>query len=193
MLSGGLRDWIGNVWFFLLLIMAVLVVWWAWTAKLDRVDLAMDKIGTIFLIGLLIVWGWEGRDWLDEHGWIEHSHDTPVWIKGDWMVGEYRDCGMRTKAAQSGVVLSQEAKAKLPRLFCGDWGAQKGGWEFMDTTPDSDQATNAMFRQGDWKELDRNFHVLPVRYQGRIDRLDKLFVSWRCQRLSQSLECKALD
>ncbi len=42
-------------------------------------------------------------------------------------------------------------------------------------------------------ELDHDFHVMPVRYFGHIDRTDKLVISWRCQRLSASLECKALD
>jgi len=50
---------------------------------------------------------------LDRNGWIPHSHDTPVWIQGDWSVGEYRNCQMLVSAS---------------RLFCGNWqNAGKGG------------------------------------------------------------------
>jgi hypothetical protein len=42
-------------------------------------------------------------------------------------------------------------------------------------------------------ELDADFHLMPVRYNGRIDRLDKLVISWRCQRNSDSLTCNALN
>ena len=131
--------------------------------------------------------------WFDEQGWIGHNHDTPVWIKGDWIVGEYRNCGMRTTTPPVGIVLSQEAQAELPRLFCGKNWKGEGVSEFEIAMPDPAAATNAIFGQGDWSALDSNFHILPVRYHGRIDRPDAVFVSWRCQRLSESLECKAPD
>jgi len=31
---------------------------------------------------------------MDEGGWWLHSHDTPTYINGNWMVGEYRECTM---------------------------------------------------------------------------------------------------
>jgi hypothetical protein len=50
-------------------------------------------------------------------GWIPHGHDTPVWIAGDWMVGEYRDCEMRTRALMYPTEnISPESLAKLPVL-----------------------------------------------------------------------------
>ncbi len=134
-----------------------------------------------------------GYEWLDTRGWIEHSHDTPVWISGDWIVGEYRDCGMLTTTPPIGVVLSPMVRAELPRLFCGKKWESVGIEEFQLAMPSYTDATNAIWNGDDWSEFDGNFHVLPVRYFGRIDRPDAVFVSWRCQRQSESLTCKALN
>ena len=41
--------------------------------------------------------------------------------------------------------------------------------------------------------LDHYFHLMPVNYFGQTDRTDKWVISWRCQRNSASLTCKALD
>lgn len=132
-------------------------------------------------------------DSLDTTGWISHSHDTPVWIAGDWMVGEYRDCGMLTTTPPAGIVLSQTARTELPRLFCGkNWDGQ-GVIEFQLAMPEYSAATDAVWGRSDWSTFDSYFHVLPVHYNGRIDRPDTVFDSWRCQRDSGSLTCNALN
>ncbi len=125
-----------------------------------------------------------------------HDHDTPVWIQGDWLVGEYRDCEMRTKTEPKSDD-SLDALAKLPRLFCGD--DSNGLVDFQREVNPALQGAQSLpygysFDTSVTAEtLDRYFHTLPVRYFGRIDRQDKLVVSWRCQRNSGSLTCKALD
>lgn len=130
---------------------------------------------------------------LDQAGWITHNHDTPVWIQGDWMVGEYRDCGMLTTTSPAGTVLSQAVKAELPRLFCGKNWDGEGIAEFFLAMPDYTSATDSVWGRADWKMLDRYFHTLPVSYYGRIDRPDSVFVWWRCQRNESALTCKALN
>ncbi len=134
---------------------------------------------------------------LDSSGWIPHDHDTPVWIQGDWLVGEYRDCQMRTKTVAGGDKTLDNLN-RLPRLFCGK--DANGLFDFQHTNgaepppPDQVPPEGAMYLYtvtGD--ELEQDFHVMPVRYDGRIDRIDKWVIAWRCQRLSASLECKALD
>lgn len=140
---------------------------------------------------------YRGYEWLDSIGWVTHDHDTPVWIHGDWIVGEYRDCDMLTAR----VGLKPEVQAELPRLFCGDQGPSGSEPEFLDEyhydDPRSLSATIALLNGGDWREFDNMFHVLPVSYHGRIDRqavsMDSPPIEWRCQRLSASLECKALN
>ena len=128
-----------------------------------------------------------------EGGWIPRNHDTPVWIAGDWIVGEYRDCGMLTTTPMDGITLSVAALAELPRMFCGkDWEDQ-GVAEFEIAMPNPDGATNAITGRSDWSTFSSFFHVLPVQYFGRIDRPDSVFISWRCQRKSDSLTCKALN
>src|ERR1035441_8006976 len=44
---------------------------------------------------------------------------------------------------------------------------------------------------GLWYGLERHFHVLPVKYWGRIDRTDRTGFSWRCQKEISGLDCKA--
>jgi hypothetical protein len=148
-----------------------------------------------WLGALILVWflAHAADTWLDSIGWVTHDHDTPVWIHGDWMVGEYRDCGMRTTTPSAGIVQSQEARAELPRLFCGKNWAGEGVSEFEIAMPDPYAAANAILGQGDWGPFDNSFHILPVIYHGRIGRPDAVLVSWRCQRLSESLVCNALN
>lgn len=132
-----------------------------------------------------------GYDGLNNAGWITHNHDTPVWIQGEWMVGEYRICQLRTTTPLviHGVIPPGE-KAELPRLFCGRDSSDRvfgSAVAFEDAMPDPVVAENVLWRDGDWHIFDSYFHVLPVRYNGRIARPDKLFVSWRCQRQGSSL------
>lgn len=48
--------------------------------------------GVAFIVVVSII----GYESLDTSGWIKHNRDTPIWIKGDWMIGEYRNCQMLT-------------------------------------------------------------------------------------------------
>jgi len=124
---------------------------------------------------------------LEYNSLIPHSHETPTWIQGDWMVGEYRDCEMRTimPPAQS------DTMSKLPRLFCGQ--DAMGYVDFQLETESTRRDDNIAIGNVTDEAFDKYFHVLPVSYYGRIDRRDKWVISWRCQRRSASLEFKALD
>lgn len=175
--GGWLRDWTREVWNG-----AKIIFQWA--------------VG-LCVVGGIVVLAVNGYQSLDNSGWITHDHDTPVWIQGDWLVGEYRDCQMRTKTVAGGDK-ALDYLNKLPRLFCGK--DANGLFDFQRTNgavpPPPDQAPpeGAMYLYtvtGD--ELEQDFHIMPVRYDGRIDRTDKWVISWRCQRLSESLTCKALD
>lgn len=53
----------------------------------------------IMLAGIGTIVSLATSDWntyriLDGYGWVEHDHDTPVWIQGEWLAGEYRICQM---------------------------------------------------------------------------------------------------
>ena len=124
--------------------------------------------------------------YFDRLGWITHNHDTPVWIQDDWLVGEYRNCEMRTKTQEQSVVDDLD---KLPRLFCGK--EDDGFFLFLLQTSLLLPADTHVGVTG--YEVDSEFHTFPVRYHGRIDRRDKYVISWKCQRLSASLECWAVN
>ena len=140
------------------------------------------------------------------------DHDTPVWIQGDWLVGEYRVCQMRTKMQPA----DPDSLAKLPRLFCGQDSI--GYVDFQLETNSARQT--ALIPSGNVTDdaFDSYFHILPVSYFGSIktsdvkgfkydpngpdrykdfiydyDRSDKWVISWRCQRNAESLTCKSLD
>jgi hypothetical protein len=70
----------------------------------------------------------------------------------------------------------------LPRLFCG--GQANGFYDWSENKTGTDTS---------WQTISGDFHTLPVSYFGRIERPDKWRISWRCQRKSESLECKGLD
>ena len=165
---------------------------WGWSVFIKAAR-GLGWLVLLCFVGYLI------NGWLDSIGWVTHSHDTPVWIEGDWMVGEYRECEMMTKTPPPGVTLSPEVRAELPRLFCGkrdEHGALSVTafvHQFLNNPQGLTDAGDALGSGGDWSEFDSKFHVLPVDYHGRIDRPDEPFVSWRCQHLNGSLECKALN
>lgn len=119
------------------------------------------------------------------------SHDTPVWIHGDWIIGEYRICQMQTTTPPPGITLTPEVQAELPRLFCdeGQGGSIAFLYELREDPQAMTAAVNAISHGGDWNEFDGKFHVLPVSYHGPIDKSGKVLVFWRCQRKSDSLEC----
>src|ERR1035437_5466914 len=99
---------------------------------------------------LLIALGYASYLTFDNAGWIPHSHDTPVWVAGDWIVGEYRDCGMRTTTTPVGVTMLQTERAELPRLFCGKNWKGLGEDEFEIAMPDPASATNTLWGRGAW-------------------------------------------
>ena len=55
--------------------------------------------GTVVV--LLVLFG--SYHGLDKRGWIPHHHDTPVFIAGDWMVGELRTCEMQIMVGEEGM------------------------------------------------------------------------------------------
>ena len=73
----------------------------------------------LFVVGLIVALVVDGYQSLDNSGWITHDHDTPVWIQGDWLVGEYRDCQMRTKTVPA-QRKDLDSLNELPRLFCAE-------------------------------------------------------------------------
>ena len=122
---------------------------------------------------------------LDQAGWIAHNHDTPVWIQDDWMVGEYRICQLMTATPIAGHMRSLDARAELPRLLCGRKESDDVAGslvEFENAMPNYTIATDALWGNGDWSPFDAYFHILPVHYNGRIKRPDRIYDSWRCQR-----------
>jgi len=149
-----------------------------------------------FLLVLVGVWGIIGAEtgyWnlyrlLDDYGWIEHDHETPVWIKGEWLAGEYRVCQMP--------LLPGRRLPDSAHLLCGQGeggnAKDKDAWsaDFIGSVPDHEFWG---LMAGKWSAVETHFHILPVNYWGEIDRSDRTMFSWRCQRNSDSLTCKALD
>jgi hypothetical protein len=154
--------------------------------------------GCLIVIVLIVV-GWciAGFNSLTESGWIQHSQETPVWIQGDWLVGEYRECQMRTKTVPP-QQKDLDSLEKLPRLFCAS--DANGLYDFQRVAASDPPPPDAAPKPG-WiyyigvtgTEFDHYFHIMPIHYYGRIDREDKWVISWRCQRASESLTCKALN
>jgi hypothetical protein len=137
----------------------------------------------LFIIGVIAYWGY---GWLDGNAWIERDHDTPVWIKGEWLVGEYRVCQIP--------LVPEQPLPDSAHLLCGQSEVlmEEDLWspDFVRGLSDPEFAE---LMAGRWSSLDQHFHILPVHYWGRIDRSDRKMFSWRCQRNSDSLTCKALD
>lgn len=126
------------------------------------------------------------RGAVDDSGLIQHSYDTPVWIGGDWLTGEYRVCQMP--------LLPTKSLPTSAHLLCGQTGKDVvDEWpvEFMEDISNHDFYG---LMGATWSpSLEQHFHVLPVRYWGRIDRTGQLMFSWRCQRRASALECKAIN
>ncbi len=167
------------------------------TAQTSRkkVDIT-DAIGRILGFVFITVWVttvfWVPRIYnstkrtLDNSGWIVHSHDTPIWIGGEWLTGEYRICEM------PGYLWGGLPESAHLLCSSGDPRAVEGVWpaEFRESLS-SDEAYR--IDMGLWYGLERHFHILPVKYWGRIDRTDRTGFSWRCQKQASGLECKALN
>ena len=132
---------------------------------------------------------WNTYRLIDDHGWIEHDQDTPVWIKGEWLAGEYRVCQMP--------LLPGKQLPDSAHLLCGQGDGQtlkydEDTWAFHFGSSLSDDEYRGLLA-GKWSDVEKYFHVLSVKYWGKIDRSDRTVFSWRCQRNSDSLTCKALD
>lgn len=139
-----------------------------------------------FFVGLGVVVPLFGYRLVDESGRLVHHHGTPVWIHGDWLVGEYRECDMITTTPMvEGLRYSNEELEHLPRLYCSEISSGFGAY------------TEAFVASGsadtNWSAIGKNFHVMPVRYFGRLERPGKFRVNWWCQRNAESLTCKALN
>lgn len=156
----------------------------------------LKAVAWVFAIIFGVVGAVAGYGSLDQGGWITHDATTPVWIQGDWMIGEYRDCQMRTRTAPPSRK-ELDTLSRLPRLFCAE--DANGLFDFQrEKNPPSHEISapppGAMYLIGVTSTaLDHDFHLMPIHYAGRIDRKDKWVVDWHCQRLSASLECKALN
>jgi hypothetical protein len=155
---------------------------------LDEERQAARIIGRLIMLVIIGYAVYGGYGWLNSVGWIEHSHDTPIWIKGEWLVGEYRVCEM--------VRLPQQELPATAHLLCGQ-GENTTLDDLNPWTPGfvgslSDHEFYGLMG-GQWSAVEEHFHVIPVNYWGRIDRSDRKDVFfWRCQRNSDSLTCKAL-
>jgi hypothetical protein len=131
------------------------------------------------------IWVPAVKNCLDDAGWIPHSIDTPTWMGGDWLTGEYRSCDM-----PGGLWGRLPTNAHL--LCSSDGRAREGLFpaQFHDSiSPEEENSLEG----GSWHGLGGHFHVLPVKYWGRIDRKDKLIFIWRCQRQASGLECGAIN
>lgn len=127
---------------------------------------------------------------LDKHGWIAHNREVPVWIAGEWIIGEYRECGMLSGRSSAQPLQASPVMAG-PRLFCGvDWDG-KGIDEFELAMPDPAGATDAISGNVAWGRFQANFHTLPVLFHGPMSNPDAVFTTWHCQRKADSLECAA--
>jgi hypothetical protein len=156
-------------------------------ANKSRFSIAIFRIRAILGVCVLLYFGGAFviaiYQELDGRGWIRRTHDTPVWIAGDWLVGEYRECDMQTATpAFEGSNYDAEDLKTLPRLFCGK--EANGFFDWSETKTGTDLS---------WQTISGDFHTLPVSYFGRLERPDRWRVSWRCQRNTGSLTCKSLN
>jgi hypothetical protein len=135
---------------------------------------------------LLLTGDWNTYRVLNSWGWIEHDHDTPIWIQGEWLTDEYRICEM---PGHWWGTLPDSA-----HLLCGSGELQAidGVWPAEFRSSLSFQELTQL-QDGHWMGLEHHFHVLPVEYWGRIDRTDRTGFSWRCQKKTSGLVCKAMN
>jgi hypothetical protein len=151
--------------------------------KVDFTD-AMAWMVVVVWVGFWLTASfWVGM--VDDSGWIPHSHDTPVWIGGDWLTGEYRVCEMP--------LIPKHRLPSSAHLLCGENVKQdENSWPVDFVSAISDHEFYELMG-ANWDAVEQHFHVLPVRYWGRIDRRGKSIFSWRCQKQASELECKALN
>jgi hypothetical protein len=74
------------------------LVWYYFKQSAPAGRLVRRGLGIVFFLCLAMGAAYE----LDEAGWIPHHHDTPVFVTGDWMVGELRTCKMQIIIGERG-------------------------------------------------------------------------------------------
>ena len=161
--------------------------------KYKPTALLLALVGAGVVASAIWIYGWKA---LDRLGWISHDRDTPVWIGGDWMIGEYRKCQMRLEATPGTIEIEQ--REEQPTLYCGEHANGVAEYEAARAreTPRGEdiEVSGKMKATPDAKAGDEHgFHVMPVQFFSRTENLEKAPLAWRCRRNSDSLTCKAAD
>ena len=156
----------------------------AWFREVsDAAPPIVKLLRLLFIVGFLVCLAYGGYSDLDKYGWIPREHDTPTWIGGDWMVGEYRECDLLTTTpVVEGNTYSKDDLLHLPRLYCGR--AEGGFFEYAGQREGTDVS---------WDAIGKDFHTFSVKYWGMLERPDRWKDARRCKRLSETIECKALN
>lgn len=140
-------------------------------------------LAVLGVIALFVIFVYLG----DKFGWIAHHREIPVWIGGDCLIGEIRDCQMETTTPPvQGMTYSREYLQNLPRMFCGS--TPEGVANFYQSLPESERSGDA-FDQA----FKRRSHLMKVTYFGGLNRPEKFRLDWRCTRVIDSIECKAAN
>jgi hypothetical protein len=105
---------------------------------------------------------------LNESGWIPYRRDTVVWMSGDWMAGEYRDCNAEPNTQGSVYMLS-----------C-----------VRDTDP---SVTYHMFPVTYWGKKVRPDIYAKYKKVVMTGHPERWKWDWNCQRKQESFTCKALN
>ena len=74
------------------------VVWYYVKQNTPAGNLVRRGWRILLLLFLILTAGYE----LDEVGWIPHHYDTPVFISGGWMIGEFLTCEMQAVTLDRG-------------------------------------------------------------------------------------------
>ena len=48
--------------------------------------------GCLSIVIVLVLAAGAGYEWLDSAGWVPHSRSVDLYVSGDWLTGERRDC-----------------------------------------------------------------------------------------------------
>jgi hypothetical protein len=96
-----------------------------WVGECATSFLRLTKTFLGWAVAIAILWGLTIGTYriANDAGWIMHDHDTPVWMDGNWLVGEFRYCQMLTTTPRFGGTMPAGIRPDLPRMFCGTHGA----------------------------------------------------------------------
>lgn len=131
-----------------------------WKDFLDGIAYLLKVIGVLVVIGFTISIAVAIYQSLDSAGYIEHSSTMSVYINGNWMVGEFRNCTMDQYDSWNHKWISADER----NINCTTAGYQT-----------------------------QSSHDFPIHFNGKIDRTDKTYIDWKCQRNSASISCDAVD